>query len=365
MNIVTLEAKDRAKWNAFIAEEFPPVGAFLETWEWGNFKESLYGNVTRYAIVEDGEWLACFHLETHPFPFGLTYGYAPRGPVLKKELWDDESMVGNIFGCIATYLKQSLSHLMFVRFEPSHKKSFACYEQAPFQKSPSYLQPRFNQLITLYDSEALLKTFVADVRHDIRAAERIAIAVTDGESLTPEEAEAFEKMKIDTRNRSHRNIFPSDKYFSQLLESFKTAPEDETYRPFLRFFVASKQGVPVAIYLSVMFGNTLTYLYGASYSGSISKRAPAYLHWRAMQYAHSRGLTYYDLGGVDDTAWKGLTYFKKQFGGETLEYIGTVNAVLRPFSYSLYVFIKKCSAAVWYVRENIAGMNDSRRKSAK
>ena len=351
MNIVTLSVAERPKWNAFIAEEFPPVGAFLETWEWGDFKKLLYGKVTRYAIVEGDEWLGCFHMETHALPLGFKYGYAPRGPVLKKELWEDDSKVNNIFSCIATYLKQNLAHLIFVRFEPSHKKSFACYEQKPFSKSKNYLQPRFNRLILLAPAEEMLETFAGDVRHDIRAAERNAVIVTDVEKLTEAEEQAFEKMKIDTRNRSHRNIFPSDVYFSHLLESFKTASNDETYRPFLRFFIASKQGVPVAIYLSVLFADTLTYLYGASYSGSFSKRSPAYLHWKAMLYAESRSLRYYDLGGVDETAWKGLTYFKKQFGGETLEYIGTVNAVLRPISYVFYLFFKKISTCMWYVKQ--------------
>jgi lipid II:glycine glycyltransferase (peptidoglycan interpeptide bridge formation enzyme) len=351
MTIVTLDAKDRAKWNAFIAEEFPPVGAFLEAWEWGNFKETLYGNVTRYAIVEDTAWIACFHIETHALPLGFKYGYAPRGPVLKKELWNDESKVNDIFSCIAMYLKQNLSHLIFVRFEPAYKTSFACYDRKPFKKSVSYLQPRFNQLITLNTPEELQKTFSGDVRHDLRAAERIAVTVTDTDQLTKEEDQAFEKMKSDTRNRSHKNIFPSDEYFTHLLESFKDAPADETYRPFLRFFIASRQGVPVAIYLCVMFADTFTYLYGASYSGSISKRAPAYLHWKAMQYAASRGIQYYDLGGVDEASWKGLTYFKKQFGGETLEYVGTINAIMRPTLYAFYLFFKKCSSYTWYVNQ--------------
>lgn len=363
MNIVTLNADDRAKWNTFIATEFPAVGAFLETWEWGDFKESLYGTVIRYAIVEKGEWLGCFHLETHKLPFGFSYGYAPRGPVLKEKLWDDKTQVNNAFACIATYLRENLSHLMFVRFEPTHKSVFACYDQAPFKRNKSYLQPRFNQLITLDRPEMLLKTFAGDVRHDIRAAERIAITVTDADELTPEEEEAFEKMKIDTRDRSHRNIFPSDTYFKHLLESFKVAPADEAHRPFLRFFVASKQGVPVAIYLSVMFADTLTYLYGASYSGSISKRAPAYLHWKAMVYAQSRSLRWYDLGGVDETTWKGLTYFKKQFGGEMFEYVGTVNAILRPISYTLYSLLKICSSCAGDLKQWFMNISAGKKKA--
>ncbi len=55
-----------------------------------------------------------------------------------------------------------------------------------------------------------------------------------------------------------------------------------------------------------------------------------------MEYARENAFIYYDLGGVDDELWHGLTYFKRQFGGETLEYIGTVDVVLRPSLYALY-----------------------------
>ncbi|CAM6001437.1 unnamed protein product [Sphagnum balticum] len=320
----------------------------------------MHGKVTRYAILEGDTWLGCFQLETHTLPLKLMYGYAPRGPVLKQEVWSDEKKVSEVFSTIASYFHTNAKEFIFVRFEPSHQKHFATYDVAPFRHLHRYLQPRFNQLVPVsaeQDPEAVLKGMSADIRHDIRAAERLNVTVEDIDTLNEEDALAFERMKDETRARSGRNIFPSDRYFTEFLSSFEHMPAGEGkatedhYKgrqivPYVRYFIARKDGVAVAINLNVIFADTLTYLYGASYSGSTSKRAPAYLHWKTMQYAVEHGLKYYDLGGVDDAAssWQGLSYFKKQFGGETLEYVGTVNAVLRPVLYNCYVTAKKCSS---------------------
>jgi lipid II:glycine glycyltransferase (peptidoglycan interpeptide bridge formation enzyme) len=353
MNLIVLSDSDRLQWNTFVADNFSPVGAFLQSWEWGEFKGELHGKVARYAVVEGNKWVACFQLETHKLPTGFKYGYAPRGPVLQKDLWEVDDTVNKIFLLAADYFKRHSPELIFIRFEPAHGKCFSSYNTKPFRQLSYYLQPRFNQLVPVSigaDPESQLKGMSADIRHDIRAAERLGVTIEDVAVLTEEDSAAFERMKDETRARSGRNIFPSDQYFAHFLTSFKHGPsgngQGEQIEPYVRYFIARKEGVAVAINLNVIFANTLTYLYGASYSGSASKRAPAYLHWKTMHYAAEHGLTYYDLGGVDDasSSWQGLSYFKKQFGGETLEYIGTVNAVMRPALYALYVSAKKCSS---------------------
>jgi lipid II:glycine glycyltransferase (peptidoglycan interpeptide bridge formation enzyme) len=346
MNIVTLDAKDEALWNAFITKNFPPVGAFLQSWEWGTFKKILHGELKRFAIVEKGEWIGCFQMEIHAMPLGMAYGYAPRGPVLRKDLWDNKKKATEVFECIIAYLKSDFPKLIFVRLEPPHKNRLEIYDKAPCTRLTHYLQPRFNQLISLASAEAMQKTFSTDIRHDIRAAERLGVSVESKEELSPKEQHAFEAMKTDTRNRSNRNIFPSDAYFTNFLNSFTTAPTGKLPQPYLRFFIASKEGEPVAIHLNLFFADTLTYLYGASYSGSVSKRAPAYLHWKSMRMAEEAGYHYYDLGGVDDAFWHGLTYFKRQFGGETYEYAGTFDVVIQPVLYSVYKGAKKISGYI-------------------
>ena len=348
MKIILLDTEDCVPWNSFVVENFPPVGAFLQSYEWGNFKEALHGKVLRFALVDSNaqkddssEWLGCFQLEIHSLPFGFSYGYAPRGPVLQKNLWNDAVKIEKIFTYIGEYFKKEFSHLIFIRFEPPFKEHFKVYDTPPFIHPTQYLQPRFNQLVTLAPAEELLSTFSSDIKHDIRAGERIGTTVTIIGDLSPEQWESFEGMKKDTGSRSGKSIFPSDEYFKHFVKNFDATSQEESdpkhLRPRLCFFIASnKQGVPVAINLNLLFGTTLTYLYGASCSGPISKRAPGYLHWKSMEYGYANGFTYYDLGGVDDELWHGLTYFKRQFGGETLEYTGTIEAVLRPKLYKLY-----------------------------
>jgi lipid II:glycine glycyltransferase (peptidoglycan interpeptide bridge formation enzyme) len=353
MTIRLLDTADAKAWNAFVAKHFPPVGAFMQSYEWGDFKQKLHGKVMRFAIEEapggekqktdtaQTQWLGCFQLEIHTLPFGFSYGYAPRGPVLRKDFWDQEKKVDEIFKAISLYLKQQFPHLMFIRFEPPHVKHFSAYEERPLSHPAYYLQPRFNQLVTIAPPEDMLKTFSSDIKHDIRAAERIGTTIRITTELSPAENEAFEGMKIDTLKRSGKSIFPSDTYFTNFLQTF-TKPLEKSDTPRLCFFIASnKDGVPVAINLNILFGKTLTYLYGASSTGSISKRAPGYLHWKTMEYAREHDFLYYDLGGVDANQWGGLTYFKRQFGGETLEYIGTVDAVLHPKRYAFYNAFKR------------------------
>jgi lipid II:glycine glycyltransferase (peptidoglycan interpeptide bridge formation enzyme) len=337
MKIVSLSTEDHAKWNAFVVEHFPPVGAFLESYEWGDFKAALHGKTLRFAIEENGAWIGCFAMEIHTLPLGLSYGYSPRGPVLHKDLWSSEAKIAELFATIGAHIKKEFPHFIFVRLEPPHKNLFSAYTVSPFVHPHYYLQPRFNQLITIGEPEEMLKSFSSDIKHDIRAAERIGTTVTVTKELTPEQSAAFEKMKEETRARSGKSIFPSEKYFKNFMKVFSPTSDDGHKKPQLCYFIASnKDGVPVAINLNLLFGNTLTYLYGASSTGSISKRAPGYLHWKTMDYAREHGFAYYDLGGVSDDLWHGLTYFKRQFGGETLEYVGTVDAVLRPFLYKVY-----------------------------
>ncbi len=340
MEILAINAGKRDVWNMFVIDNFPPVGAFLQSFEWGTFKETLHAKILRFAVVENGTWLATLQLEIHRLPFGYYYGYAPRGPVLQKDLWNNESRVKELFDTISAYFKKEHRYLLYVRFEPPHQTLFDWYKKRPFTILKTYLQPRFNRTVTVTSGkEGLLTQISRDIRHDVSAAERLGITVEVKATLDSAENEAFEAMKRQTSERNGKNIYPSDQYFTNLLQIISNG--HEATKPYMRFFVAKKEGQPVAIYLSVLFASTVTYLYGGSYSGSISKRAPAYLHWSSMLHAHEKGFTYYDLGGVDKDLWPGLTYFKEQFGGETFEYIGTIDLVLRPFYYRLYSLAKK------------------------
>ena len=64
--------------------------------------------------------------------------------------------------------------------------------------------------------------------------------------------------------------------------------------------------------------------------------APHLLHWRIIQEAKRRGFQYYDLWGIGEKRWPGLTRFKKGFGGEMVHYPPSIEIVYRPLRYRLY-----------------------------
>ena len=105
-------------------------------------------------------------------------------------------------------------------------------------------------------------------------------------------------------------------------------------------FNGYRNGEPAAIHFVVFFGDTATYLYGASYAEHLPSKVETYLHWTAMKEAKRRGLKFYDLGGVDEKRWPSLTVFKRQFRGQEFSYAGNIDIPLRPFLYRLYNILR-------------------------
>jgi hypothetical protein len=95
----------------------------------------------------------------------------------------------------------------------------------------------------------------------------------------------------------------------------------------LTMYVASKDGNPVASIVTMSFGNTVIYKYGASDAGQHKLGAMPFLFWRAIQDAKQAGATELDLGR-SDLDQPGLVAFKDHLGAtrSTLTYFSDPNA---------------------------------------
>ena len=72
----------------------------------------------------------------------------------------------------------------------------------------------------------------------------------------------------------------------------------------------------------LFFGNTATYLHGASSDIYRDVMGPFALHWQAMRDAREQGCSFYDFGGVNGATfqsekWEGITRFKVGFSEKT------------------------------------------------
>ena len=96
MKITEAGIGDKIKWNIFVQKNYPPVGAFMQTWEWVDFQKEMGRDIGRYFVIANGEPVAAFTLVYHALPFGLQYGYSPRGPVMAKKIQTDRSVIKKI-----------------------------------------------------------------------------------------------------------------------------------------------------------------------------------------------------------------------------------------------------------------------------
>jgi len=134
--------------------------------------------------------------------------------------------------------------------------------------------------------------------------------------------------------------------FLQLLQKtsrrdeFHSHPE-EYYKKLLdlksiKLFAIEHQDKIIASNIILFYGKRAIYLHGASDYEYRNLMAPYLLHWHIIKHAKDKGFLEYDLWGVDDKKWPGVTRFKRGLGGKEVNYVGSYNYVFKPFWYALY-----------------------------
>lgn len=132
----------------------------------------------------------------------------------------------------------------------------------------------------------------------------------------------------------------------------------------IKLYIAEYEGKVIAANIVVFYGDTATYLHGASDNEYRNVMAPYLLQWQAIQDAKKAGCVKYDFGGVkiaersdltptlsllrrgnkgEVNSWAGITKFKMGFSPNTkpVEFIGSYDMILSPVKYYLYRIIQK------------------------
>lgn len=335
---------EKNRWNEFVIAHFPIVGAFFQSWEWGEFQRSL-GYAIRRLIVENerGEWQGLTLAVTHRLPLNFSYCYLPRGPVLTTATWNSPGSAHRALTAIRATLQTACHQCIFIRMEPAIEHPPVFLMEKPFRIPPYYIQPRFNTVVDLAPSEEkILQRLSAPMRNNVRKAVRKGVRVELKNVLTENEWRAFAAMRRDTASRARNRIFPDERYFRNLttiLPSIASRKPGDI-RAHSGIFVATHNGELAAINIVIFFADTATFLFGAAFTRKLPFKVSPAIHWASLIEAKNRGFRWYDLGGVDATRWKTLTYFKEQFGGSRVEYMGNVDAVAKPILYVAYQMLR-------------------------
>jgi len=371
MNMI--EAKNKDEYNKFIIEN---NGNFQQSWEWGELQERMGRKTKRLlALDEQGKPQVAASFVRHDLPFDKFYWVAPRGPVIEKQIDtvtaspDIISGRGSLLGLLRALSPRNDrrdsprdgSDAIFLRVEPElsadYRLSIMDYS---LREAPHDHSPRATILIDLEKSEKeLLFEMHSKTRYNLRLSGRKEVNVKISDERL--EIRDFLDLLEKTAERDEFNTHPR-KYYEYMLEL-----------PFIKLFTAhlpplnppltqqkanphlvspllrgrkrggSKGGRRVAAGAIVsFFGNRATYLHGASDYESRKFMAPHLLHWEIIKQAKKQGIKYYDLGGValktadKNHPWQGISKFKQGFGGEYIEYVGTLDYVTNPLWYMIY-----------------------------
>jgi peptidoglycan pentaglycine glycine transferase (the first glycine) len=305
-------------------------GEFLQSDEWRRFQEATGKRTFCISphpdpLPKKGEGEFYFHasIVEHELPIAGKYFYIPRGPLGESKMED-----------VINLAKKEKAN--WIRIDMDYKNS-----EYKIEKAPHDMQPKEVFIIDITKSEEeLLAEMKSKTRYNIKVAQKHNVKIIVTDKSQPDSQKYLEKFLELVKITAKRDgITPhSESYYRQM---FEIIPAEN-----LKLYVAEYENKIIAANIVIYYGNTATYLHGASDNEDRNVMAPYLLQWQAILDAKKTGITKYDFGGVktnDDSSWVGITKFKTGFSPETtpIEFLGSYDIVINPVKYYAYRIIQK------------------------
>jgi lipid II:glycine glycyltransferase (peptidoglycan interpeptide bridge formation enzyme) len=308
----TVFNNQKKQWNQLVIQN---NGSFLQSWQWGEFQKSLGRRIWR-IVIEGLKGLVI----KHTLPLGKSYLYCPRGPVIEnpKPKSQIPNKTQNPNHKFQTFLEEiekiaRQERAIFLKIEPSLLDSKFQIPNSKFVRSLKEIQPSKTLILDITKpEEELLNQMHPKTRYNIRLAQRKGVRIRPSLGSGTRESQVFLDLLEKTAQRDKFRPHPRE-YYQKMLEVLGR-------EGMIKLFLAQRQNQIIAANLVCFFGQTATYLHGASDYNFRQLMAPHLLQWQAILEAKELGLKYYDFWGIDEKKWPGLTRFKKGFGGQEVVY---------------------------------------------
>ena len=321
------EVMERGGWDESLqAIQFQ---AFTQSYVWGKFQKSLGKQVKHLRIEKRGVLLALLQIQFEKRSWVGGYWLAPKGPQFTKQGHRERF---NVLKEIRKYATEQLRDGVFLRIEP---QLYACEIQIPegWERKKA-LNPSSTRRLRLSKSEAeLLQEMHQKTRYNIRLSEKklLNIFLAD-EKQMPDFLALMQETATRGGFTQHDNVY--------LQKTFQYLHNEGMAKLRLARF----EDRVIAGQIEIWSGDTVTYLYGASSSAQRNLMAPYALHWNTICEAKESGFDWYDFWGENPESarsidykenWKGISRYKKGFGGEHVEFMGTFDSPIRKNLYTI------------------------------
>ncbi len=303
----------------------------IQSYEWGEFRKKTGQEVERVGFFNEGQLTKGLTVTFHQLPFfNKKIGYFPKGfdP-------DEEQM---------STLKQLADkhQAIFIKLEPAVTKEL----DQDHQRHPSvkFLQnyqteagrslfTPFTFHLDLTPSETeLMAKMTSKTRYNTRLAMKKGVTVVEDSS--EQGLEDYLKILEETTKRQAFYAH-SPEYFRQMWQTFKDSN-------IMHILKASFENKILVVWILFVFDNVLYYPYGASSNQHRELMASNLMMWEAIRFGQQHNCQLFDMWGAlgpnpdPKDPWFGFHRFKRSYGGQLVEHIGTYDLVYNYPIYKIY-----------------------------
>lgn len=300
-----------------------PQGNLWQSIEREHYHRARGKETKIYALEQDDRICGSALVLIDKTAFGFSTWDIARGPLIDALLaaHDAQTAIDALLERVVRDAKQARCLALYLSpsFDRIDNQVLLTAQSSKLKASSRHIHAQATILIDLQQSEdQILAQMHSKGRYNIRLAQKHGITVQRSEDI-----DSYFRLAQKT---GQRNAF--------------TIQSKALYRAFLEhqsgsfLLLAMKDDEPIAGLTGVIWNGMGIYYYGASDHTQRALMAPYVLQWEAMKLCKAAGCHTYDLLGIDppgvQTAWAGITEFKKKFGGRVVEYAAEQELVLEP-----------------------------------
>ncbi|MEK7129718.1 MAG: peptidoglycan bridge formation glycyltransferase FemA/FemB family protein [Patescibacteria group bacterium] len=310
--------KQKEVWETFVATHAPQ--ALFQSWLWGEVQERLEHKIWRLGLFEDSKLVGIAQIVKIIAKRG-TFLHIRHGPIFvshTKTHWES----------ILDYVKKLArqEHAWFIRVSPliaNSEEHTTLFSHLHFR--PAAIHEVDGERCWVLDldksEEELLMGMRKTTRYEIKLAQKLNVSVR--KSSNPADLSLFFRLYKET---SKRHGFVTHQGIAEEFEVF--ADQQKAL-----LLLATHEGKVLAGAIVLFYGNQAIYHHGASITSKIP--ASYIIQWEAIREAKKRGIKVYNFYGVapenkPNHPWRGITLFKKGFGGREIEYIHAHDLAVSP-----------------------------------
>ncbi|OGK23936.1 hypothetical protein A3H80_04160 [Candidatus Roizmanbacteria bacterium RIFCSPLOWO2_02_FULL_37_19] len=323
-NLNIQEVNNKEEWNSFIFKNTSDT--FHQSWEWGDMHQKLGYRVWNIGVFE-GKKLNAVCLIIKIKARRGTFLHIPHGPIVRMEIGD--LRFENILSSLTDYLislgkEEGCSFVRIASTLPRNIENDRIFKKAGFCNAPIFIQSELSQILDIQPTqEDLLKNMRKSTRYILKKAHEYKLRYM--KSTDPNDFNMFYNLYKQTVQKQEY-VGHSYNFIKQEFLSFLENDSVNLY-----FVFDNKTLLSAAMIIHQ--NKTGFYHYGASQKNKSNIPSSHLLQWYIIQDLKRLGFDRYNFWGIapedkPNHPWKGLTVFKKGFGGEERAYLQTQDYIL-------------------------------------